>query len=158
MDHLIQSFKASHNLAAGYLLTQLMLEQIAEELPLLTGDEIVLPVPLHWRTLRKRGFNQSGFIAQWIGATLGLKTADSIKKIHDTTPQKSLSLKDRRNNLRGVFRVQKQLNRQRIILIDDVITTGATSATLSQLLMKAGAEDVIVLALARTPSAPDRGV
>ena len=158
VDHLVRSFKDNHNLAAGYLLSSLTSRQIMDQLPPLGGDALILPVPLHWRTYRRRGFNQSWFIAQVLGKKLGLRAINPITKKRYSKPQKSLSLKERHSNLQDAFYVRQRFDGRRVLLVDDVITTGATVTSLSQQILDAGAADVIVLALARTPSAPNPAV
>jgi ComF family protein len=152
IDHLIHAFKDHNNFAAGHLLTQLALVRIISQLPTIEGNEIIVPVPTHWKTRRRRGFNQSEFIAGHLARLLRLELKQPLVQRRATSPQKRLSKRERHTNLRHAFSAEAPL-RHRILLVDDVVTTGATADTITTLLIDSGAEDVIVLALARTPSA-----
>ena len=152
IDHLIYAFKDHNNFAAGHLLTQLALLRIISQLPAIEGNEIIVPVPTHWKTRRRRGFNQSEFIAAHLARILRLELKQPLVQTRSTSPQKRLSKLERHTNLRHAFSANVPL-RHRVLLIDDVMTTGATADTITTLLIDSGAEDVIVVALARTPSA-----
>lgn len=114
--------------------------------------EVIVPVPLSKKGLIKRGFNQSLLIAQVIAKQTGMHLSlDALVKTKDTPPQIGLSARERLVNLRNAFQVRGDIRKLSFLLIDDVITTGATVRECSKMLMKAGAKDVAVLALARAP-------
>lgn len=124
-----------------------------------SGDEdlwrdmdIVIPVPLHRRRKRERGFNQSEVMARKLARAKGIEmTAGSLVKVKDVPPQTSLEAADREQNVRGVFVVRKRelIRGRTVLLVDDVFTTGATIGESSRALREAGARDVRVLTLAQ---------
>jgi competence protein ComFC len=110
----------------------------------------IVSVPLSRQGLRDRGFNQSLLLAKIIAREMKVPLLmDVLFKKKDTPPQIGLSLKERLLNLQGSFEVKKDITGLRLLLIDDVITTGATVTECSKVLLRAGAEQVFVVALAR---------
>ncbi|MBI1812142.1 MAG: ComF family protein [Nitrospirae bacterium] len=110
----------------------------------------IIPVPLSKNALRARGFNQSLLMARVISKNI--KTPlymDMLLKVRDTLPQVGLGAKERMKNLRGAFKTNGKINNLRLLLLDDVMTTGATARECSKTLMSAGAKEVIVITLAR---------
>ena len=117
----------------------------------LKGLDMVIPVPLHIKRLRERGFNQSLLLAKAVGKSHRITVEPyTLKRIRWTEPQVNLSGKERKLNVKGAFEVQKDVKGKRILLVDDVYTTGATVRECSKILKKSGAKDVCVLTLART--------
>jgi ComF family protein len=122
---------------------------------LLSGLEIskadaIVPVPMTARGLRQRGFNQSLLVASALSKKMGIPLyLDSLFKIKETPPQVGLSAAERRSNLTGAFTAKGDLKNICILLIDDVVTTGATAAACSKALLKAGAKEITVAAIAR---------
>ncbi len=115
------------------------------------GIDALVPVPLSIRSLRKRGFNQSLLLAHTIARRKRVRIiADGLIKTTETPPQLGLSSKQRLKNIRGAFRSAKEFSGMRVLLIDDVMTTGATVNECSLQLLTAGAEEVSVLTLARS--------
>lgn len=112
--------------------------------------DFIVPVPLSLGGLRQRGFNQTLLIAREAARRKGipLETGLLYKK-KDTPPQVSLSRSARLVNLRGAFGARRTLEGGRVLLVDDVITTGATVGECSKTLLKAGAEEVYAASLAR---------
>lgn len=113
--------------------------------------DVIIPVPLHIKRLRERGFNQSLLLARAVGNKFKI-TVDpySLKRTRWTEPQVNLKGRERKMNVKGAFEVVNDIKGRRVLLIDDVYTTGATAAECSKVLKKSGAEDVCVLTLART--------
>jgi ComF family protein len=131
-----------------------------------SDSAIVAPVPLHPSRRRQRGFNQAELLARGLVRRLrrerrGLQFAASLlRRIRPTLPQVGLSLSARRENVSGVFSVARpELVRNRpVVLVDDVMTTGATLSACAAALKRAGASPVLALSLARaTPQFPDSG-
>lgn len=121
---------------------------------LLRDADLIVPVPLHYFRLVRRGFNQS----VWLGAALTRRCGadlcvDALKRVRATPIQGGLSAEGRRRNVEGAFRVRKGrealLKDKKILLVDDVLTTGATAEACSRALKRAGAQCVDVLTLAR---------
>jgi ComF family protein len=116
----------------------------------LPAVDAVLAVPLSTKGLRERGFNQSLLIAKVVSANLRVPLLmDALFKRKETSPQIGLSRKERLANLKNAFAVAGDVKDLRLLLVDDVMTTGATVSECSRVLLKAGAREVIVLALAR---------
>ena len=139
-------------------LARLMIDALP---PTLTAD-MIMPVPLHPRRLREREFNQSLLLADYLGDRLGLPVAyTNLTRALPTAAQTSLSRKDRLRNLRGAFAVRRPeaIAGKRILLIDDVFTTGATVNECARTLRRAGSGHVFAVTLARTVESgliPDR--
>ena len=117
------------------------------------GIDLLIPVPLHPRRLRERGFNQSLLLARHLSRRLGLPCeAEVLVKVKDTPSQTSLSPAERQRAVRGAFEVMKgeRIREKRVLLVDDVFTTGATVNEASRVLLRAGAEEVLVITLARS--------
>ena len=114
---------------------------------------LMMPVPLHPRRLRQRGFNQSLLLAREVAKALN---ADldflSLKRIRYTKPQTELGSEERSRNVRRAFQVSKRevVKGRSVVLVDDVATTGSTLNECSRALKKAGCREVFCLALART--------
>ncbi|MEO2065477.1 MAG: ComF family protein [Desulfurobacteriaceae bacterium] len=113
------------------------------------GANLVVPVPVHKSTLRERGFNQTEEILK--GA--GVEYRPLLEKPFEGEKQSGLDFKSRRENVKGLFRVKNlsELFGKRVLLFDDVFTTGATADEISELLKKGGAEKVFVYTVAYTP-------
>jgi ComF family protein len=117
------------------------------ELPVIDG---ILPVPLSVKGLRERGFNQALLMARVLSKSLQVPLfMDILWKKKETLPQIGLSKKERSTNLKKAFEVKGNIKGLRLLLVDDVMTTGATVTECSKVLMNAGAQEVIVLTLAR---------
>ncbi len=116
----------------------------------LSGIDAIVSVPLSAGGLRTRGFNQSMLIAKVVSDNTGfpLVLSGLIKKT-DTPPQIGLTAKERVSNLKGAFSASENISGKRLLVVDDVMTTGATVNECSKTLLRAGAKDVTVLALAR---------
>jgi len=123
---------------------------LAEQVTVTEGSTLV-PVPLHRRRLRQRGFNQALEIARPLQARGYRIDARCCRRARYTPPQSKLPAKTRRHNLRNAFKVRHEVLGQRIVLIDDVFTTGATLNALADALKRAGAARVEAWVIARTP-------
>lgn len=120
--------------------------------PALDAADLVLPVPLSNQRLRERGFNQSLLLARQLAP--GKTHPALLLRLHHTTEQSTLPRAQRLRNLRGAFAVEPlrvaELRDQRVVLIDDVMTTGATLHTAALALRQAGARHVTGMVVART--------
>ncbi len=113
--------------------------------------DLVVPVPPDSSRLKKRYFNHTSLIARYLSKRLRIPLSlDSLIKIKSTPPQTGLKREERQKNLRNSFRVTRRFSGERILLIDDVITTGITVQECSKQLFKAGASRIYVVALARS--------
>jgi len=129
----------------------LLFRQVATDRFLFDAD-LILPVPLHKSRLRQRGFNQSAMLAREFFAEQRRKISPSVLLRHrPTAPQTSLSGRQRRTNLRGAFSVKHRdrVEGKRVLLVDDIYTTGSTLNECARTLRKAGAARVTALTLAR---------
>lgn len=122
---------------------------------LLEGADMLVPVPLHWRRLATRKFNQSAVLAYGISTHTGIACMPHVlARIRRTRPQMRLDRATRKRNVARAFAVpevaQREIRGKVVVLVDDVITTGATAEACAKALMQAGAKEVRVLALART--------
>jgi ComF family protein len=113
---------------------------------------MVLPVPLHRRRERQRGFNQAALLAERVAAVAGARLGGrNCVRVRDTAPQTGLRGAERRKNVRGAFAVPRpeKVRGLRLLLVDDVLTTGATADSCARALLAAGAKGIWVLTLAR---------
>jgi len=123
------------------------------------GDYVLLPVPLEKRKLKWRGFNQAEEIGKEISKFLNIPLINDILfKIKETLPQVELSEKEREENIKGVFiiRNREKILGKKILLVDDVYTTGSTMKECVQVLKKAGAKEVIGIVIARAAPGQDQ--
>ena len=121
---------------------------------LLAEAEALVPVPLHWRRLWARRFNQSAMLAAAISAESGVPVATGVlKRVKPTAQQVGLSRTERAANVQGAFRVPPEARGavagRRLVLVDDVLTSGATVEGCARALLRAGAANVDVLIFAR---------
>lgn len=116
--------------------------------------DVLVPVPLHHRRWRERGFNQARELAAAVHRVCGLELLDAAcQRLRDTPPLWGLPPPRRRRHLRGAFRVTRAVEGIRVALIDDVLTTGATADALACALYSAGAARVEVWTVARAAGA-----
>lgn len=112
--------------------------------------DFMVPVPLSLRGLRDRGFNQTLLIARAVSRKTGVPVRTGLLvKTKDTPPQVGLPAKARLRNVRGAFGAKARLSGQRVLLIDDVVTTTATARECARALLKAGAGEVAVVSVSR---------
>ncbi|MDE5061772.1 ComF family protein [Wolbachia endosymbiont of Drosophila tsacasi] len=115
--------------------------------------EVIIPIPLHKMRLFKRKYNQAALLAKELSKLSNLSyTPFAIKRLRHTVPQAGLSLKQREKNLKKAFKTSNKeiIKNKIVILVDDVVTTGATVRSCSQEILNSGAKEVRVLSLART--------
>ena len=150
LDKLIQSFKYGHRLALG--------DYFGRELALLAATldaDLIVPLPLHDERLRQRGFNQALELARALARARRLPIdATSCRRTRNTPAQAGLAWRERVKNLRDAFACSADLSGARIILVDDVMTTGASLDECARTLKLHGAAQVTALVLARALPRP----
>ncbi len=151
LDYLIHQFKYRRQLTGGKLLG----EMLAEHCRQVARPDFLVPVPIHWRKRWQRGFNQTELLARLLGKSLRLPVVNALRQTRYHVSQKGLGRQQRQKNLRQSLAISprylSQIRGAHIALVDDVVTTTATVRALSELLIKAGAQQVDIWALARTP-------
>ncbi len=113
--------------------------------------DLLIPVPLHPRRERERGFNQAALLAREVGSRWELRVGDRLLRRIRATEAQSGGRREREENVKGAFRAVRpdQVEGRRLLLIDDVLTTGATVNECAKTLLAAGADEVTVYSLAR---------
>jgi ComF family protein len=152
VPHLIQKFKYHHDTVAGQLLAELFAIRAAKFIQ----PDVLLAVPLSFGKLRKRGFNQATELTRFISQQLKVPVLRNgvYRQQNNELIQSTLkSRRARENNVNGVFHVKQhypdQIMSKHIVIIDDVMTSGATVSELSRMLLKRGAKQVDIWVLAR---------
>ncbi len=144
---LLHQFKYHNGLYLTSFLGQLMLQAVQKQD---VTAQCLIPVPMHPRRLKQRGFNQAVVLAKFLAKKLNLTyDLSSCQKIINTAPQVSLDSEQRKKNLRNAFRVTP-LPYQHVVLIDDLLTTGSTANELARAIKKTGVKRVDVWCCART--------
>ena len=113
--------------------------------------EVIVPVPLHENRLRARGYNQAALLAQVLGQKIGLPISEgTLARVRETLPQVGLGAQERKENVRDAFRcLDDGLAGRRVLLVDDVCTTGSTLEACSLALRQGRARSIWALTLAR---------
>jgi competence protein ComFC len=147
---LIHQFKYGKKVSLGKRLGQRLGETINGDPNFLKSD-FLIPVPLHKSRQRERGFNQSKILAEEISKITGLSVLkDALKRKKNTKDQTYLSREQREENVRGAFVVtsSEMINSKSIILVDDVITTGATLSECARILKQSGVQQILATTIA----------
>ena len=149
LDRLLPRFKFHGDLAAGRLLAALM----RETAPRFPRNAVIVPIPLHRKRLRTRGYDQALELAKPLAATCGLPLRDDLlHRARATAAQSRLHADQRKRNLRNAFEVDASIALPACaVLIDDVMTTGATLHAAAKALRKAGVAHVEAWVCARVP-------
>ena len=127
---------------------------IADKVQKLDLDiDMIIPVPLNWRRRLSRGYNQSQLLAEVVGKRLHLPVVNAVRRTGNRSNQARRSRTERHRELRGIFVLRSgvQLKNKHILLLDDVLTTGATLTAVSGELLKSSPASLRVITLARTP-------
>lgn len=147
---LVAGLKFGHQLSHGAVLGELLAQALVERRPASPWPGAILPVPLHPRRLAERGFNQALELARPLAARLDIPLRPrAVERILNTPEQSRLSEAERQRNLKRAFQVREDLP-DHVAIVDDVITTGSTVATLAAMLRSAGVSRIEVWAVAKT--------
>lgn len=150
VQNLIHSLKYNGKTDVGIVLGNLLGERLKNS-EIYEGIDLVIPVPLHEKKLRLRGYNQSTFIAQGITQKLTAPFSEQVlTRIISTESQTKKNRYNRYENMRAVFKINdfEKIENKHILLVDDIITTGATLEACAKILLENGALKVSIAALA----------
>lgn len=144
----IYQFKYHNQRRYAYFYGQELVKEFYKEINYWNPD-IIIPVPLHWTRRRKRGYNQAELLAEEIGRRMQIPVdGKSLIRVRRTNPQKKLGHRDRKKNLKHAFKVKSTFQPvKRVLLIDDIYTTGNTLDAASEALKQKGVENVYFLTI-----------
>ena len=143
---LIKALKYQGLRSVAELMAELVLEDLAEKGITFGRSAWVVPIPLSFWRQNERGFNQAEIFARALAKNLKLKILPSLlKRVKNTSSQTALSKEERSQNVHGAFAVTRRIRKKDILLVDDVLTTGATVREAARILKKKGAKQVWVL-------------
>lgn len=149
--HIIHEFKYGRQIHLRYLVAKWLRAALNDER--LRGREfdLIVPVPLHATRQRERGFNQASLIAELLSADIAIPVQPYLERVRYTTTQTALDRSERIENLHNAFRLRKNANVRglRVLLVDDVLTTGSTLSECARVLKHAGALSVYAATAAR---------
>lgn len=150
---LVHQLKFAEKISYARTAGELLLRKYLAEMPLSEQQpDCLLPVPLHNKRLRQRGFNQSIEIARVVAKKLAIPIEyNVVARQRSTVTQTGLDAKQRQKNIKGAFCVTGEINYKHVLIIDDVVTTGATANELARVLKINKVERVGVLSIARAP-------
>ncbi len=148
---IIHDFKYSRQVHLRHLVARWLCTAFDDERLCGRNFDIIVPVPLHSTRQRERGFNQASLLAELLSARISIPCKPQLKRVRYTTTQTSLDRAERMENLRNAFRLRKKADVRglRVLLIDDVLTTGSTLSECARVLKRAGAISVYAATAAR---------
>jgi len=148
VDRLVQSYKYQALLAlAGWFADAMLAARPA------VAADVLVAMPLTRARQRQRGFNQSLELAKALSRATGVRlSVDAVERVRDAVPQATLPWAERRRNVSGAFACGRDVNGLRIVVVDDVMTTGASLDEMARVLMAGGAASVENWVIARTPA------
>jgi ComF family protein len=144
--------KRENNAWLAPWLSNLLVEAREEAFARLPSDTCVVPVPLHWWRELRRGYNQSTALARSLARRLGLPLRQPLRRVMATHRLAAMGPTERREVMRGAFGIRRapQISGRTVLLVDDVLTTGATSGAAARVLKQVGAARVVVIVIGRT--------
>lgn len=147
----VHDFKYGHQDYLRHLVGRWLEAAFADERLRGQRFDLLVPVPLHPARQRERGFNQAATLAEWISARRGIPCGKALERVRYTRTQTAFDRAERMENLHDAFRLRKNMNVRelRVLLIDDVLTTGATLSECARVLKKEGAAVVYAATAAR---------
>lgn len=149
LKKLILEFKYNKNFIAGSLLVEFLCEVINENY---MDIDVIVFIPSSKKAIKERGFNQCEYLAKEISKKLNIELCKDVIKVKNTKEQKLLSKEDRYKNIKGAFDLKSKGNikDKNLLLIDDVITTGATLYECKKILKNNGAASIKILTVAKS--------
>jgi ComF family protein len=152
LDRIVHHFKYRQGLRLGRLLG-LGMTLVMRYDPILASSDLIAPVPLFWLKKMRRGYNQAQALAAVVSRETGIPVCDGLRRIRFTRTQTRLPDRRRTDNVRGAFRLRPDADvaGKKVLLVDDVMTTGATIRECARVLKNAGADRVYSLVAAITP-------
>jgi len=161
VGQLINQFKHRRNFRYGGFLSLALADHIRQQYKADQLPDYIVPVPLHWRRLLRRGFNQAHFIARSVSPNIHKPVLPCVKRSLPTSQQQGLNRRERLRNLVDAFAINEKIvksipvQQSSVAVVDDVMTTGATAEAISTVLKRAGFEQIHCWVLARTPAPQD---
>ncbi len=148
---IIHTFKYGRQIYLRHLVARWLYAALDDERLSNRRFDIIIPVPLHPTRQRERGFNQASLLAELLSAEISIQSKPALERIRYTTTQTALDRAERMENLHKAFRLRKNadVRRLRVLLIDDVLTTGSTLSECARVLKRAGAISVHAATAAR---------
>lgn len=154
--HIIRKLMLNYKFKSRPYISNFFVEIILKDKNLcrnILNYDIIIPVPMSRQKLKKRGYNQTELVAKGISKELKIETENLLQKKENIKTQSSLLKTGRSRNIRNAFYIEKEkeekVKNKRVILLDDIFTTGATARECSKKLKEAGAKDILVLVLAK---------
>ena len=150
LQYAIHALKYNKNFRVGIFLGKVLADEIKKNITTWNFD-LIIPIPLHHLKKAERGYNQSFYIAKGVRKILNIKVSDRIvKRIKYTESQTTMNISEREENIYGAFKVKlkNSISGKNILLIDDVITTGATISECGKILLEAGANRIYAASIA----------
>src|SRR6266478_157438 len=149
--HVILNFKYGRQIHLRHLVGRWLIAALDDSRLRERRFDAIVPVPLHPAKQRERGFNQGALLAEWLSAHMALPFRPVLQRVRFTTTQTAFDRSERMQNLRNAFRLRKNadVRKSRVLLIDDVLTTGSTLSECARVLKEAGAQSVYAATAAR---------
>ena len=150
LQHAIHALKYDKRFPVGIFLGKVLATEIMSSKTNWNFD-LIIPIPLHQLKKAERGYNQAYYIAKGVGSKLKVRVSDrAVKRIKYTQSQTTMNLNEREENISGAFKIrnQKTVRGKNILLVDDVITTGATISECGKVLLEAGATKIYAASIA----------
>jgi ComF family protein len=148
LKEMIHYMKFNNKKGAARMLASFMQEKL--DPGVFEGVDMLVPAPLSKRSMAERGYNQTENVAVYISKAVKIPVVKAVVKVKDTPPQNKLDRKERMKNLKGAFEVKADVAGKRIVVVDDVFTTGSTINEIAKALIEAGAEEVRGITAARS--------
>jgi Predicted amidophosphoribosyltransferases len=148
---LILQFKYNRQLHLRHPIGRWLMEAMADPRLQQKGFDLIVPVPLHPARVRERGFNQAELLARMLAEELRIPLSSALQRVRYTTTQTAFDRTDRMENLRNAFRLRRKgsMRELRVLLVDDILTTGSTLSECARVLREAGAHSVYAVTAAR---------